>query len=63
MNLDPIKTEHPYPMYAIKSQPHPIKAWIFIGKMLDLQHQHNRCTTTSHIRVGPSVTGAQQPLT
>jgi hypothetical protein len=23
--------------------------------MLDLQHQYNNCTTTPHIRVGPSV--------
>jgi hypothetical protein len=23
------------------------------GKMLDLQHQYNNCTTTPHMRVGP----------
>jgi hypothetical protein len=26
---------------------------IFSGKMLDLQHQYNNCTTIHHMRVGP----------
>jgi len=27
------------------------------GKMLDLQHQYNNCTTIPHMRVGPTYWG------
>jgi hypothetical protein len=28
--------------------------YIYKKKMLDLQHQYNNCTTTPHMRVGPT---------
>jgi hypothetical protein len=27
-------------------------------KMLDLQHQHNKCTTLPHVKVGPNMWGS-----
>jgi hypothetical protein len=31
---------------------------LVIRKMLDLQHQHNKCTTTPHMRVSPTHWGS-----
>jgi hypothetical protein len=37
---------------------HPYeKDYIYIWKMLDLQHQYNNCTTIPHMRVGPTYWG------